>query len=202
MRRICPSLHLCSRQSDSQEIAQGADERDTGDVLNTNKFRPLPTIHNIVVHWNQEYMVEYQPYQASAQVQARYASVGPRFLALLIDGLVISVFIGILEGIGVATGSSSTAALLGGLGGLIGFLYIVAMEATKGATLGKMALGLRVVKDDGSPAIGWGASLIRNLLRVIDGLFAYLVGAIIIWNNPRRKRLGDMAAHTVVVKTR
>lgn len=143
--------------------------------------------------------MQYQTSQASFQTQ--YASVGPRFLALLIDGLVIGVFVAVLEGVGAATGGSSVATLLGGLGGLIGFLYIVAMEATKGATIGKMAMGLRVVKDDGSP-IGWGESLIRNLLRIVDGLFAYLVGAIIIWNNPRRKRLGDMAAHSIVVKTR
>ena len=75
------------------------------------------------------------------------------------------------------------------------------MEATQGATLGKMALGLRVVKTDGSP-ITWTDSIIRNLLRIIDGLFIYLVGAIFVWTSPLKQRLGDRAAHTVVVKRR
>ena len=48
------------------------------------------------------------------------------------------------------------------------------------ATLGKLLLGLRVVNVDGS-RIGWGASIIRNLLRIIDALpFFYLFGAILI----------------------
>jgi len=73
------------------------------------------------------------------------------------------------------------------------------LEATQGATLGKRILGLRVVKIDGSP-IGWSESIIRNLLRIIDGLFAYLVGAILIWTSPQRQRLGDRVAKTVVVR--
>lgn len=60
-------------------------------------------------------------------------------------------------------------------------------------------LGLRVVKTDGSP-LGWSQAVIRNLLRVIDGLFSYLVGAILIWDSPLRQRLGDRAAKTVVVR--
>jgi uncharacterized RDD family membrane protein YckC len=68
-----------------------------------------------------------------------------------------------------------------------------------GATLGKMLLRLRVVKTDGTP-ISRSESIIRNLLRIIDGLFYYLVGAILIWNSPLRQRLGDRAAKTVVVR--
>ena len=74
------------------------------------------------------------------------------------------------------------------------------MEATLGASLGKMALGLRVVKMDGSP-IGWKESIIRNLLLFIDeGLI--VVGAIFIWSSPQRQRLGDRAAGTIVVRRR
>ena len=61
-----------------------------------------------------------------------------------------------------------------------------------------MALGLKVVTEDGRP-IEWGASIIRNLLRIIDGLFVYLVGAILIWTSPMKQRLGDLLAGTVVI---
>ncbi|MFL5661319.1 MAG: RDD family protein, partial [Ktedonobacteraceae bacterium] len=70
-----------------------------------------------------------------------------------------------------------------------------------GATLGKMVVGLRVVKLDGSP-ISWSESVIRNLLRIIDGIFFYLVGAIFVWTSPRKQRLGDRAASTVVIRRR
>ena len=80
-------------------------------------------------------------------------------------------------------------------------LYFIVLEATQGATLGKMALGLRVVRTDGSP-ISWTESIIRNLLRIIDGLFIYLVGAIFIWTSPLKQRLGDRAARTVVIRRR
>lgn len=83
---------------------------------------------------------------------------------------------------------------------VIFFVYLVAMEATLGATLGKLALGLRVVKKDGTSPIGWPASLVRNVLRIVDGLFVYLVGAILVWRSSTRQRLGDRVAGTVVVK--
>ena len=129
------------------------------------------------------------------QTQMQYVGVGPRFLAVLIDTIIIGVVAGILSAIFRNSGLS------GGVTGLLTLAYFIVMEATQGATLGKMALGLRVVKTDGSP-ITWTDSLIRNLLRIIDGLFIYLVGAIFIWTSPLKQRLGDRAAHTVVVKRR
>ncbi|HET8910639.1 MAG TPA: RDD family protein, partial [Ktedonobacteraceae bacterium] len=75
-------------------------------------------------------------------------------------------------------------------------------EATRGASVGKMVMGLRVVRQDGGP-ISWTESLIRNLLRIIDVLpFAYIVGAIIVSTNPLKQRLGDKVAHTVVIRSR
>lgn len=137
-------------------------------------------------------------YQAQAQAPAmEYVGVGRRFLALLIDGIILGVIGGILS----AIFGPNQAALSGGLTGLLALVYAFVMEATQGATLGKMALGIRVVRLDGSP-IGWSESLIRNLLRIIDGLFVYLVGAILIWTSPLKQRLGDRAAHTVVVRKR
>ena len=131
-----------------------------------------------------------------AQAEIQYVGVGPRFLAILIDSIIIGVVAGILGAI-----FRNSPGLSGGVTGLLTLAYFIVLEATQGATLGKMALGLRVVKTDGSP-ITWTDSLIRNLLRIIDGLFIYLVGAIFIWTSPLKQRLGDRAAHTVVVKRR
>jgi uncharacterized RDD family membrane protein YckC len=134
--------------------------------------------------------------QYYGQPQLEYVSVGPRFLAVLIDGLIIGAVTGILS-----FPFRDAPGAWGGSIGLLAILYYIVLEATQGATLGKMALGLRVVKVDGSP-ISWSESIIRNLLRIVDSLFFYLVGAILIWNSPLRQRLGDRAAGTVVVRRR
>jgi uncharacterized RDD family membrane protein YckC len=62
-------------------------------------------------------------------------------------------------------------------------------------------VGLKVVKEGGEP-LDWQASIIRNILRIIDGFFFYLVGAIVVWTSKKKQRLGDMAAHTLVVSAK
>jgi uncharacterized RDD family membrane protein YckC len=71
--------------------------------------------------------------------------------------------------------------------------------AWRGQTLGKRALGLVVLNDDGTP-VRWPAALTRNLLRAADFLpFFYGLGLIAMLANRDFKRLGDLAAGTVVV---
>ena len=82
---------------------------------------------------------------------------------------------------------------------LVAYGYYVVMEATTQSTLGKMLFGLKVVRLDGQ-TYGIGFVLLRNLLRLIDGLFFWLVGIISIAASKKNQRLGDMAAGTVVVK--
>ncbi|MFJ4142272.1 RDD family protein [Pseudomonas sp. NPDC089734] len=83
---------------------------------------------------------------------------------------------------------------------LVTWWYMVLFEVlNQGCTPGKRIMGLRVIQDDGTP-IGWASSLIRNLLRVVDMLpFGYAVGAIGCLSHPLFKRLGDLAAGTLVI---
>ena len=68
-----------------------------------------------------------------------------------------------------------------------------------GQTPGKRALGLRVLNDDGTP-LRWPGALTRNLLRAADFLpLFYGVGLVAMLSNRDFKRLGDLAAATVVV---
>ena len=69
----------------------------------------------------------------------------------------------------------------------------------RGQTPGKRAMRLRVLNDDGTP-LRWPAALTRNLLRAADFLpFLYGVGLLTMLANRDFKRLGDLAAATVVV---
>jgi uncharacterized RDD family membrane protein YckC len=79
------------------------------------------------------------------------------------------------------------------------WLYPTVFEALHGATPGKRACKLAVLRDDGTP-MDWGASFIRNTLRFIDFLpFLYAFGAASMFLTRDFKRLGDLAAGTVVV---
>lgn len=129
----------------------------------------------------------------------RPAGLMPRTLAFGIDLSIRVLVIGALllffqlfDKLG--TGLSSIAIFL------VTWWYMVLFEVlNQGCTPGKHIMGLRVVHDDGTP-IGWGSSLIRNLLRVVDMLpFGYSVGAISCLSHPQLKRLGDLAAGTCVI---
>ncbi len=71
----------------------------------------------------------------------------------------------------------------------------------RGQTLGKKILGLRVIDERGLK-LRPSQVIIRNLLRVVDGLPAlHALGGVIAFFSPRSQRLGDLAAGTVVVRT-
>ncbi len=133
----------------------------------------------------------------------RLAGPGLRGLAWVIDVVVISV-IGALV---VLVGASTIPFLADGSVGVMLFGWFVlswgygaAFEALwEGRTLGKVAVGLRVVRLDGGP-IGPVEALLRNLLRAVDGLpLGYVVGGLCVLADPHLRRLGDLAAGTVVV---
>ncbi len=83
---------------------------------------------------------------------------------------------------------------------LLEWFYPVLFEVLRnGATPGKRIMGLTVLQDDGLP-VGWSASMVRNLLRTADFLPAfYGFGLVSMLLHREFKRLGDIAAHTVVV---
>ena len=83
---------------------------------------------------------------------------------------------------------------------LLEWFYPVLFEMYwNGETPGKRMFGLRVLNDNGTP-VGWGASLVRNLLRAVDFLpLLYCFGLVSMLISRDFKRLGDLAAGTVVV---
>jgi uncharacterized RDD family membrane protein YckC len=144
------------------------------------------------------------------QVTFGYQLAGPgsRFLAQLVDFplqvvvLVLFFFGGVALGGVVGDGSIALAAAVI-LGLIVVWGYFPLCEAAwSGKTLGKYAFGLRVVGDQGEP-IKFSQAMIRNLVRIVDFLpFLYGFGIIALFWNGRGKRLGDLAAGTVVVRER
>lgn len=141
-------------------------------------------------------------------VGLRLAGIGSRGIAQLIDLLVLLIFYAIL-GTGIALwyrfhefGVASSYMI--GFGILFSFLifwgYFIGFEALlSGKTIGKMVMKIRTVSDDGRP-VSFFAATVRNLLRIVDYFpSGYLVGIVCMLVDSKERRLGDMAAGTIVV---
>ena len=82
---------------------------------------------------------------------------------------------------------------------MISWFYTTLFEAMTGSTPGKRMFGLWVVHDNATP-ITWSGALIRNFLRAVDILpFVYMVGLVSMLMDNRFRRLGDLAAGTLVI---
>ena len=144
----------------------------------------------------------------AASSSARTAVLGRRVGAALLDialMAILSVALGLALG---ATESSDGdfSVVLKGTDALLYFtlvlLYYFSTEARWGQTFGKRVFGVRVSRSDGSRAAA-GPVAIRTLLRAVDILpILYLLGFIVTLVSPRRQRLGDLAAKTIVTATR
>ncbi|MGL5867412.1 MAG: RDD family protein [Dermatophilaceae bacterium] len=140
-------------------------------------------------------------------VEVPAASVAARAASGLLDLLVVvALMIGGSIAASVLTAESSDA--------VVGAVFIAVSLAVfvgvplaqevlfRGRTLGKLALGLRVVRDDGGPAVARHA-LVRALVGYVEVYLLFGVPALVAGMiHPRAKRLGDMAAGTYVVSQR
>lgn len=120
-----------------------------------------------------------------------------RVVVLAVGGIIVSLA-------GIAIGGRVAGGVMMLSWFLMDWLYPVVFEAGKrGATPGKRVMGLRVVQATGSP-ITLGQAVVRNFLRVIDGmpLFTYIFGVTSCMATKHFQRLGDLAAGTVVIYDR
>ncbi|MEW2398678.1 RDD family protein [Streptomyces sp. NPDC046862] len=159
----------------------------------------------------------------------RVASMGRRLGARLIDGVAFGIIYFILAAIGVAgsvgaaqdcdpsaadynscinDASSSIVASFGAVIGvlaIVGLLYEWLMTGLVGATLGKMALGMRVVKVDTGQKPGLGSAFIRWIIPMV-GSFACGIGQLLVYLSPfwdksgRQQGWHDKAASTMVIQ--
>ena len=138
----------------------------------------------------------------------REAALPSRLLAALIDGAVqFAAFLlltFVFSLVGAANEAAAAAEIIVIFVG-IGLMYPVLSETLwRGRTIGKAALGLRVVRDDAGP-IGFRQAFVRGLIGFVverPGLTFYSAGVISMLVSSRGKRLGDLAAGTVVIQER
>jgi uncharacterized RDD family membrane protein YckC len=136
------------------------------------------------------------------RLELRAAGPVPRALAYVLDALVrwtaYSV-LAIVLGFALKTLAPPLIVLLIFLGE---WFYPVFFElGWNGQTIGKRAVGLRVVNDDGTP-VTWASSMLRNLLLAADIVpGTFLAGLVSSLVTDGSRRLGDLAAGTLVIHT-
>lgn len=150
------------------------------------------------------------------ELDVALAGAGSRFAAAVLDaliqialiygvGLTMALITGFSLGPFVDTDTPAPALILFAVWiawfFLVFFGYDILFETLgRGRTLGKRALGIRVVRVAGGP-VGFVTSAVRNLLRLVDFLpVFYGVGIVSILVTQRNQRLGDLAAGTLVVR--
>lgn len=144
-----------------------------------------------------------------------YASVIRRGLAKMIDAIIVSLPLLIYVALHpeIFTQNMFTDLLnplmyfarmmvliLLSMGSVLVFLFVFSLlEGIYCVTPGKWLLGIRVVGTDVQPC-GFGRALLRNILRIIDCFFYYLVGILLIAFTKNHQRIGDLAARTIVIR--
>jgi len=140
------------------------------------------------------------------------AGIGSRFMAAMVDHaiiivmqlIVVLIIYMIVAGVGDASYLDNLSAWVIGALGLISFAllwgYFILFETLwSGQTPGKRLVKLRVIRVDGTPTTLVEA-LVRNLVRLIDFLpVTYGIGIITMFIDSQSRRLGDLAAGTLVV---
>ncbi|HEY9650373.1 MAG TPA: RDD family protein [Coleofasciculaceae cyanobacterium] len=141
--------------------------------------------------------------------EAVYAGFGKRFLAALLDGLILSIInwiVGFVIGLILSPivgrsegGAAASAGLLGGLVGvLISWLYYAVQESSaKQATIGKQALGI-VVTDLDNNRISFVQATIRYFSKILSTLIL-MIGYLMVLFTEKKQALHDIIAGTLVV---
>ncbi len=132
-----------------------------------------------------------------------YVGFGARFAAKFLDGIVgfiISWVTGFLVGYGY-TSSGGTSPLMPFFASVTGFVVVLAFDTVLlvkfGATLGKMAVKIKVVRSDGSP-IGLGTAIGRRFAEIVSGLIIYIGYFMVLWD-PECRALHDRICDTRVI---
>ena len=154
------------------------------------------------------------PSYAALGAQVQSQGVAIRFVAQLIDVIILGIIFWILgfTGAGTVTINASTAQVsispfFGALiliDVIIAFLYFTLLEGRNGQTVGKMIVKIKVAKKADYSPITYGEAAVRTILRVIDlipFIAPYLLGAVLIWASENKQRLGDRVANTVVIQS-
>ena len=133
--------------------------------------------------------------EGGEELELNYAGFWRRFVALIIDSIILGfvggIFIVIVRWIYPQAGSI--------MGNIIGIVYTLAFWTFWGQTPGKMVMGVTIVKADGAP-IGFGRAILRYVGYWVSTIILCIGYLMIAWDS-KKQGLHDKIAGTYVVKT-
>ena len=143
------------------------------------------------------------PTPEGVSLELTLAGLGSRAIAGAVDLALKAVAVAVLLIVFVAAVGDPGLLVFVPLAGMTMLVYDVLFETLGGGrTPGKRLTGLRVVRTSGRP-VDLTASVIRNALRLFDGLaLSYVPTVVSIIVTRRNQRPGDLAADTVVIRDR
>ncbi|WP_128379116.1 RDD family protein [Streptomyces cavernae] len=138
------------------------------------------------------------PQQPGYGVQPPYANWGQRVLGTLVDMLVFAVpYVLVILGNGRA---STLLVAVGAIALLAIAIWQLIQEGRTGQTIGKKALGIRLVRErDGQP-LGIGMAFVRRIAHFLDSIACYVGWLWPLWDS-KRQTFADKVCSSIVIKT-
>jgi len=136
------------------------------------------------------------PQQPGYGAQPPYASWGQRFLGTLVDMLVFAVPYAL-----VIIGKDTPA--LAAIGGVIILgiaIWQLIQEGRTGQTIGKKALGIRLVKEATGEPLGVGMAFVRRIAHFLDSIACYIGWLWPAWD-AKRQTFADKVCSSIVIRT-
>ena len=137
---------------------------------------------------------------APETVPVRYAGFWVRWAALFIDGLIFDIAYGAIYGIGILIFGFSNSHLMGvgGISTVAFYVYFIWMTYKHQATLGKMAVGIKVTSDNGERLSIWNVILRETVGKLASGIILSIGYMMAGWTK-KKQALHDKFVHSVVV---
>lgn len=142
------------------------------------------------------------PASTSAPTDKKYAGFWIRFLAMLIDGIILGIINSLFFKAQTNTfntdGGMSMASNVNPLGMIVQIVYVVAFWTTLSATPGKMALGLMVVDEQGNK-LTWQKAALRYVGYFVSSI-TLGIGYLMVAFDKNKQGLHDKIAKTYVIR--
>ncbi|KOU64049.1 RDD domain containing protein [Streptomyces sp. MMG1533] len=138
------------------------------------------------------------PQQPGYGMPPSYANWGQRFLGTLVDGLIFMIpYILVIIDVNAQTGFLSVVGALGVIGLAI---WQLIKEGRTGQTVGKKALGIRLVRESDGQPLGVGMAFVRRLAHFLDSLACYLGWLWPAWD-AKRQTFADKVCSSIVIRS-
>lgn len=172
-------------ENKNKEVVGNMDNKSPQEAVQNNPVSPESPINPVLID------------EAKKELEIKYAGFWIRFVAVIVDGIIVSIASAIV----IAIMKSIVGEFYGAnfFGYVITWAYYIFMTDRYQATLGKKLLGLKVVNEDFTKA-PLGNIVLRETVGKIISSIILLIGYIMVAFNKKKRALHDIVSGTVVIR--